>query len=201
MFDAMAAAASWSRTCRGRELERIEGHADGPIPDSVDQDLPAALVEHGNEPVQLAGRKVRCAGAPAVGVWSQQCRSAALDDAVGVDLHGPGFQRGIVAESFPECLEAIDVSDGRIARDREGQIGPDPQVARVPCLLVERGVVGVDAGIVNAGDAEPMSVRDRRPQGGEPVRLAGSWHDAGHERRRRFLQVASRLASRRDLSR
>ena len=63
VLDAVAAAAGGRRIGLGGVLEGVERRADAAIADRVDEDLPAALVEHRDDAVELGLREVELAAA------------------------------------------------------------------------------------------------------------------------------------------
>ena len=160
VLDAVATAAGRRRIGLRGVLEGVERRADATVANRVDEDLPAALVEHRDDPVELGLREVELALRRAVCVRLEHRRGVRFDDAVEHQLHGAGLEHRIVGKRRPEPLRTSS-SSASVSPDGGGDRVVDAQVqlALLAELVVEREVVDAAAGILHAGHA--LRVRER----------------------------------------
>ena len=150
--------------------------------------------------VQLFGREARVAlGRRAIRVRLEHRRGVRLDHAVGDQLDRAGLEQRVVGEPRAHLVELVEV---RLGERRVGARAPGRRAAsaRRACAVVEElEVAGGAAGVLHAGDAEAMRLVDRGANRGEAIFLGRLRRRGAHQRHRRFLQHAGRLAGARIL--
>ena len=151
-------------------------------------------------PVEVVGLDRRRAGRRVVvGVRCEHRGRVRFDDAVEHDLDRAAFEERIVGISL---RDRVELGNGRLAQHsggRQRRIHANAEVAVAPRLGVELEVVGVAAGVLNAGDAVSLRLGDRGAQRARALGPRRLRHVTAHERHRRFLQDAGRLAGSRVL--
>ncbi len=175
----------------GRVLVGVHGHVDPAIADGVQEDLEAQLVVECHRAVQLLGREVGQARAPA-GIGLEHGRGLRFDHAVHEALDGPEAEPGrlVALSEFPVAGEhvgsgVLDHGQGGVHPHLQTVFGEHP-VEHLEIGLVEGRVV--DGGeTVGGGEVEALLQ--------EPVLrlLVDGRHLFAHETLRRFLEDARGL--------
>ena len=191
----MAAAALGRGVGLGGGLIGVERHAHGAVADRVRHHLPAALVEHRDDLVQLLGREARVAlDRRAIGVGLEHRGGVRFDDAVGDQLDRAGLEHGIVGEARAHLVELVEAGFGERGVRAKGLIDAQRQLAALAQAIEELEIGGGAAGVLHAGDADAMRFVDRGADRREAIFFGGFRRRRGHQRHRGFLQRAGRFA-------
>ena len=161
----------------------------------VDEDLPAAGVEQPDDTIQLRRRVVGHAlRGRIVDIRREHRRGVGLDDAVHHDFHGADLEPVVTLDAPADGVEPIRIGLAEPRRHRERRVDAQRQLARGPDLLVERELVLVAAGVLDAGHAQRMGSSDAGGQRTTLLRPARCRHHLADEALGRFLEQAFRLA-------
>ena len=96
-----------------RRLVGVERHAHRRIADGVRHHLPAAAVEHADDPRELFGREARLAlDRRAVRVRREHRRGVGFDHAVGDELDRAGLEQRVVGKAHAHLFERLEPGFG-----------------------------------------------------------------------------------------
>jgi hypothetical protein len=152
------------------------------------EDLPPSSVHQAHDAVHVVDGVVRNALGVAVRVGLEQPRGVGLDDAVGEHLDRTRLEPGSVGMLAEDQVVLAGPLLAESRRRREGRVDAHPELVAMLELDEQVELLGLDAGVLDAGHPQPLGLADGAPQGIEPVFSRRHGQDLLHEILRVLLQ-------------
>ena len=127
---------------------------------------------------------------------------AAVCDSItpsAINLTAPVLSTRIVGEARAHLLELVEAGLGERGVGAQRLVDAQRQLAALAQAIEQLEIGGGAAGVLHAGDADAMRFVDRGADRGEAIFFGRLRRGRGHQRHRRFLQRAGRLAGARIL--